>query len=82
VCSEPLIFLAMAYKKKQMFHEALSEGQRAATFFSNKTAILGCIGGCYASHGEKNEAMKVITQLGTLSKKGQSPAHRSLSEKR
>jgi tetratricopeptide (TPR) repeat protein len=68
------IFLAMAYQKKKMFQKALLEGQKAATFFSDKTAILGCIGGCYASLGKKSEAMKIIKQLSMLAKKRYVPA--------
>jgi len=68
------IFLAMAYQKKKMFQKALLEGHKAATFFSDKTAILGCIGGCYASLGKKSEAIKIIKQLSTLSKKRYVPS--------
>lgn len=68
------IFLAMAYQKKKMFQKALLEAEKAATFFSDKTAILGCIGGCYASLGKKSEVMKIIKQLTTLSKKRYVPS--------
>lgn len=68
------IFLAMAYQKQNMFHKALSEGQKAATFVSDKTAILGCIGGCYASLGKKGEAIKIIKELSQLAKKRYVPS--------
>jgi len=68
------IFLAMAYQKKRMLRKALMEGKKAAAFDSDKAAILGCIGGCYASLGRKNEAVKVIKQLRELAKKRYVPS--------
>lgn len=68
------IFLAMAYQKKKMFQKALLEGQKAAASFSDKTAILGCIGGCYASLGKNSEAIKIIKRLRELAKRRYVPS--------
>jgi tetratricopeptide (TPR) repeat protein len=56
----------MAYQKKKMFQKALLEARRAATFCPDRPAILGCIGGCYASLGKESEAVKIIKRLKEL----------------
>jgi tetratricopeptide (TPR) repeat protein len=68
------VFLAMAYQKKKMFQKALSEAQKAATSAFNQTAILGCVGGCYASLGKKNDAITIIKRLKELAKKAHVPS--------
>lgn len=60
------IFLAMAYQKRKEFQKALSEAQQAVSSSSDKTAILGCIGGCYVSLGKRNEAMTIVKRLKQL----------------
>jgi TolB-like protein/Tfp pilus assembly protein PilF len=68
------IFLAMAYQKAKLFKKALKEAQKAATFSPDKAAILGCIGGCYASLGEENEAFRIIKRLKQLARRRYVPA--------
>ena len=68
------IFLAMAYQKAKLFKKALKEAQRAATFSSDKAAILGCIGGCWASLGEENESFRIIKRLKQLARNRYVPA--------
>jgi len=68
------IFLAMAYQKKKMFRKALMEAKKAAAFDSDKAAILGCIGGCYASLGRKDEAVRIIKQLRELAQERYVPS--------
>lgn len=68
------IFLAMAYQKAKLFKKALKEAQKAATFSSDKAAILGCIGGCYASLGEEEESLRIIKRLKQLAKSRYVPA--------
>ena len=68
------IFLAMAYQKSKLFKKALKEAQKAATFSSDKAAILGCIGGCYASLGEETESFRIIKRLKQLARSRYVPA--------
>jgi len=42
--------------------KALAEAQKAATFFPERTSILGCLGGCYASLGKDSETIEIIEQ--------------------
>jgi TolB-like protein/Tfp pilus assembly protein PilF len=68
------IFLAMAYHKVKQFKKALREAQKVATFSPDKPAVLGCIGGCYASLGEEHESFRIIKRLKQLRKRRYVPA--------
>ncbi len=61
------LMLALAYREKGMFAEALVEGEKALTLSGRTAPCLACIGGCYAAAGRKHEAGKMIEELHKLS---------------
>lgn len=63
------LMLALAYKQKGMYAEALAEGEKAASFSAHSAVSLGCIGGCCAARGKKGDARKIIEELQKLSKR-------------
>lgn len=61
------LMLALAYKERGMFADALAESEKALTFSGRSAPCLACIGGCYAASGRKQQAEKIIEELRKLS---------------
>lgn len=57
------LMMAVAYKEKGMFDDALAEANKALAYSNRSAPCLACVGGCHAAAGRKQEAEKILEEL-------------------
>ena len=62
-------WMGQAYEKKRMFSEAISEYEKAVMHSQRAPETLASLGHAYAASGDKTKAMKILTELTSLSKR-------------
>jgi DNA-binding SARP family transcriptional activator len=60
--------LGLAYEQKAMYEEAIAEFQKAIALSGGSAQAIVLLGHAYAVSGKKKEALKVLDELGELSK--------------
>jgi DNA-binding SARP family transcriptional activator len=61
--------LGLAYEQKAMYEEAVEEFQRAIALSGGSAQALVLLGHTYAASGRRREALKVLDELGELTKR-------------
>lgn len=61
--------LGTVYARKQMYQEAIANAQKSVTLSGGEPRFLSALGYCYAISGKRNEALKILQQLNSLSKR-------------
>jgi serine/threonine protein kinase/Tfp pilus assembly protein PilF len=61
------LWIGMAYTKKSMFDEAISEFQSAIALFGRSSLMQGALGYAYAASGKQEEAQKLLNELKQIS---------------
>lgn len=61
--------LGTVYARKQMYQEAIANAQKSVTLSGGEPRFLSDLGYCYAISGKRNEALKILQQLNSLSKR-------------
>ena len=61
--------LARVYMAKGMYKEAISEFEKSLSAAKDNPTVLGFLGNAYGRIGEKDKALKILSDLKTMSTK-------------
>jgi serine/threonine protein kinase/tetratricopeptide (TPR) repeat protein len=70
---ETHVVMGLNYEQKRLFPQAIAELQKAAELSGNNPMILGPLASCYASSGDKAQALKLLDELNAAAQQAYVP---------